>query len=670
MAISETIKINILVNKKYKDRVLDWLQEGALMQIEETDWMEQGEIKKGGNELTEKNAATEENIDYDLANVKFAIGFLAQFDETRMSLAEKLAGNKIKVVAEELGNKVLKINYKKIANECQNIEKGLGESKNQLEKIESERKILEAWVNLKISPNETETKKTKTVFGKINNQKYLDFLNKIEKESKEFAVEKIKTDERELAIMLTFSREAENGINKIFNESGFVTEELPYPDKRPREALGDILTLKHKNIKTNDELRNEAKKLAKEMKNLKIAFDWLVWRKAKKESESKFGATDFTYSISGWIEKINLKGIHNKLQKLAKNNVDIEITALTKKDSEQQPVVIRNGKFWKNFEAVTGIYGLPKEDEPDPTVFLAPFFIIYFGFCLTDAGYGIILAVAAWLAIKIMKMPPENQKLLRVLMYGGVSTFILGALFGGWFGITLDNLPNSAIKDFLISLRMIDPMRSPLLVLGITFGLGIIQVWTGIIISMWWQIKQKQYREALLSRGVWVYFIPTILFWVSGKIGILPQGLLKLSNVLILAGVAIMILTQGRKQKNIVAKLGAGVLSLYGLVGYLSDVLSYSRLLALGLGTGIIAMVVNLIAGLFKEMIPYVGWVVAILILVGGHAFNIVINVLGAFIHSGRLQFVEFFPKFMEGGGMRFRPLRRESKYVEIITNI
>lgn len=108
-------------------------------------------------------------------------------------------------------------------------------------------------------------------------------------------------------------------------------------------------------------------------------------------------------------------------------------------------------------------------------------------------------------------------------------------------------------------------------------------------------------------------------------------------------------------------------MSLYGLVGYLSDVLSYSRLLALGLATGIIAMVINLIAVLFRDMIPYVGWAVAILILIGGHLFNLVINVLGAFIHSGRLQFVEFFPKFMEGGGARFKPLRRESKYVEIV---
>lgn len=129
-----------------------------------------------------------------------------------------------------------------------------------------------------------------------------------------------------------------------------------------------------------------------------------------------------------------------------------------------------------------------------------------------------------------------------------------------------------------------------------------------------------------------------------------------------------LILTQGRDKKNIVAKLVSGVLSLYGLVSYMSDVLSYSRLLALGLATAIIALAVNVIVNLFIG-IPYVGWIFAAVIFVGGHAFNLLINALGSFIHSGRLQFVEFFGKFMEGGGKDFKPFSKKSKYVFIKNN-
>ena len=134
------------------------------------------------------------------------------------------------------------------------------------------------------------------------------------------------------------------------------------------------------------------------------------------------------------------------------------------------------------------------------------------------------------------------------------------------------------------------------------------------------------------------------------------------------AGLGAIILTQGRA-KNILLKFGIGIISLYGLINYLGDILSYSRLLALGLATGIIAMVINLVAMIFKDMMPFewMGWIVAGIVLIGGHLFNIVINVLGAFIHSGRLQYVEFFPKFMEGGGRRFKPFTRKNNYIRVI---
>ena len=194
--------------------------------------------------------------------------------------------------------------------------------------------------------------------------------------------------------------------------------------------------------------------------------------------------------------------------------------------------------------------------------------------------------------------------------------------------------------------------------------LGIIQVIVGILVSMWWKIKHKNYVSAVLDSGLWLYFILSILFWASTKLGFVSFAGAK---YLVWAGALAMIATQGRQNKNPILKVATGILSLYGLVGYLSDVLSYSRLLALGLATGIIAMVINLIAALTIEMVPYVGYVIAIFILIGGHTFNIGINALGAFIHSSRLQFVEFFPKFMEGGGRNFVPLQKESKYVRLV---
>ncbi|MBU4332147.1 V-type ATP synthase subunit I [Patescibacteria group bacterium] len=663
MSLSETIKINILINKKYQDKVLNFLQTYSLMQIELGDTADTDSPAAPPNELTT------DNIDYDLAGVKFALDFLTPFDEIKVPLAEKLTGNKIKLGQGGLEKTVKDYNYKIIIEKCQNMESEISKCESELKEGGNEKEQLEPWRNLQIAPKQAETEKTKTIFGKINTQKYLDFINTLDKQTKETAITKVHLTDRDSFLALTFLKNHEGKVNKISNELGFDSQELPYADKLPKKALENIKIQEYKNTKIIGDLKNEARELTREMRSLKIIFDWLTWQKAKQEGGSKLARTNYTARITGWIEKAHFKILHNKLQKITKNNVEIKALDLKEKDKTNQPVVIKNKPFWRPFESVTGIYGLPKATETDPTVFLAPFFIIFFGFCLTDAGYGILLAALAYAAIKIMKVPRENQKLFRVLIYGGIVTFILGVVFGGWFGIALDDLPNSTIKNTLLALRQIDPIKNPLLVLGITFVMGVIQIWTGVIIAMWWEFKHKRYLDGILKHGVWVYFIPAILFWVANKAGVLPQSLMGLAKVLLWLGIAVMIATQGREQKSIIAKIGAGIISLYGLVGYLSDVLSYSRLLALGLATGIIAMVINLIAFLFKDMIPYVGWIVAIVILVGGHLFNLVINVLGAFIHSGRLQFVEFFPKFMEGGGARFRPLQRESKYVEIVDN-
>ena len=170
--------------------------------------------------------------------------------------------------------------------------------------------------------------------------------------------------------------------------------------------------------------------------------------------------------------------------------------------------------------------------------------------------------------------------------------------------------------------------------------------------------------DAILDDLLWIYFLLILVAF-----GIQKAGAITISpyiGKMVLGGVVALVLTQGRKEKNLILKIGSGILSLYKTVGYLSDTLSYSRILALGLATSIIAMVINMVAIMTKDMIPIVGYVIMILVLIGGHIFNIAVNVLGSFIHSSRLQFVEFFSKFLVGGGTEFDPLRRESKFVEM----
>ena len=246
---------------------------------------------------------------------------------------------------------------------------------------------------------------------------------------------------------------------------------------------------------------------------------------------------------------------------------------------------------------------------------------------------------------------------------------VAGYFFGGYFGLTVEQAPGFMIENGAFKGQILNPAAGsgPLIFLVLALVLGIVQVLIGKAIDGWWKIKQKQYLDAVLDSFLWIYFLVAIMsYGLAASGALIPIEYAGILKWCVLIGVAAMILTQGRKQKGIAGKVGIGVLSLYGLVGYLGDILSYSRIMALGLGTGIIAFAMNIIAALAYDLIPYVGIVVAILVLIVGHTMNLVLSALGAFIHSARLQFVEFFSKFMEGGGVGFKPFKRTCKYIVI----
>lgn len=204
-----------------------------------------------------------------------------------------------------------------------------------------------------------------------------------------------------------------------------------------------------------------------------------------------------------------------------------------------------------------------------------------------------------------------------------------------------------------------------MLMLGISFGLGLIQIFTGLGIKFYMNARSGHLLDAVFDQGFWMVFLGGLVILGAGY-GIGATGFGGIGKVLAIAGAAGLILTQGRAHKNLLKRLGSGLLSLYGLSGYLSDVLSYSRLLALGLASGVIATVIDDLA-LRLWGVPVVGWLATVVLLAAGHAFNLGINVIGAYVHSSRLQYVEFFTKFFEGGGRKFRPFRIRTRYIELL---
>lgn len=387
-----------------------------------------------------------------------------------------------------------------------------------------------------------------------------------------------------------------------------------------------------------------------------------------------FAETRQVYFVEGWMKQHDVGRLTAGLREF-----DDSVAILFEDadpDDDSVPVILENSPRLQPFEVITRMFGMPKYSEHDPTPMLAPFFILFFGLCLTDAGYGIALALLMSWLLNTYVLDTGTAQLAKLLMYGGFSTIACGALTGGWLGNILDFLPGwlgfvTAAKNAVV---VIDPLLQPIQFLGIALFLGYAQVCYGIYLKMRHRMARGDTDDALLDEGVWLVFVNSlILLLVVGASGMrqnpatagLGQGLFLMFAAIAAVSGGVRIWYIKREEPNPIKRVLSGVLSLYDFVGIFSDILSYSRLLALGLATGVIASVVDMLA-MMVGGVPGIGFILSIMIFCFGHAFNLVINALGSFIHSGRLQFVEFFSKFFDAGGKQYQPFKFESKYFEI----
>lgn len=659
MSVAKVEKVNILFDRDDKEIVIDRLQDFGFVQILDTS--------SCGNlsELDSIDVSQElSKTDYILAGVKFCIDYLSPFEEKHGSALDRMISGKPGFSRSHIERRVSEIKHEDIVRDVQELEASFNKVDNELAMISSERLVIMPWRLVPFVLNHDKMPHGFDYILAVGASGVLDQIKRVlEEEGIAFEASVVSGNGKNEFFYCISPRIFFDKTQRIITSAGGEIVEVDGMQEYVRERLLQIDTNEQKLYKSREELVFRAGELARHIPDLKMVYDYYAWERGRLEAISRAGQTDRVNVLTGWIEVLKIPELEKALSGITPRAA---VVPAHKSDSEEPPVIMRNSKWARPFEAITGIYGSPSYNEPDPTPWLAPFFVVFFGLSLTDVGYGVFLAVLSALGLKFMAHTDEAKKLMKVMIVGGVSTAVLGALFGGWMGVSIDNLAPWVLRDFLVGIRLIDPIANPISVLILSFILGIFQVMVGLFINIKWQFSHGDKKEAVWGSGVWLVFLIVVVLWVLGKIGIFPKSSLGLLTPLAFGAMGLVILAGTRKTKNWFLKLPIGILGLYDLVGYFSDVLSYSRLLALGLGTGIIAMVVNLIARLAVDMVPVVGWVFFVLILIGGHLFNIAINVLGAYIHSSRLQFVEFFPKFMEGGGKSFVPFRKESKYIRL----
>jgi len=593
MAVCKVKKVNIFTHLEFKDKIIEELQKAGCVQMIDVT----SKLKISG--LLDFNKINIAESDSALAEVKYCVDYLSNF-QSKSKKSDKSVSTLNNVYDyKKLSSLFFQHDYKKIYEKCVELDGDLKKLKTRENYLKNTQEQLEEWRELDVKIDDLEeTKNTKIIAGTLPSKDFISCLEEIKKIGKEIEITKVSEDKKQCKIIIILISEYYSSIKKILSKYSMDYFKAPLEfSGTPNNILSDIA----------GELKNIEEKR-------KIIFD--ASKKLHRENLCK--QTKKVIIIEGWILEKDLNKLKNTLYKKFK---ELEIVFSDPKENEDIPVALKNNKFVEPFESVTELYGIPKYTEFDPTPLFAPFYFIFFGMCLSDAGYGLIIATLSYFALLKFKFEGMVKKLFGLFFLGGLSTFIMGAIMGSWMGDTLNYLPKNLlfIKTFLINtISLLDPIKDPMPLLLISLSLGVIQIYTGFIIKFIANVKENKIKTGLMDQGSWLLLISGLLLSIlANSVGSLA-GLKIITKYIIWAGLLSVVVTQGRANKNIILKAAGGVLSLYDIIGYFSDILSYSRLFALGLSTAVLAVVVNNFVMLFKD-IPFVGFILAAL---GIYPFN------------------------------------------------
>lgn len=409
------------------------------------------------------------------------------------------------------------------------------------------------------------------------------------------------------------------------------------------------------NLEIINELEEKLKSFALSLDEIRLLSDQMLSEKELKKYQAE--TTERTIYFEGWVREDQQDLLNKAVARVTSNH---EIDLREPLPQENPPTYNKNNKFVAPFETITNMFSVPSYHEIDPNPVMSVWYWMFFGMMMGDWGYGIVMAILFGLFLFIKKPKGDMKKLIQVLFYSSFTSILFGVLYGSVFGISFDI--GKAI--FGVKFQLFDPMNDPIPMLIASLAVGTIHIFVALIIKSIRMAKEKDYLGILAEAVSWMLIIPgLVILLVLPKLAILGYVMAGLGALMIL-------LFSGRGSKKIFKKVTSGLGGLYGITSYLSDILSYSRILALALSSGVIAYSMNIIGSLVITGAWYT-YIFGIIIFIIGHVFNLAMGLLSAYVHDSRLQYIEFFGKFYDGGGYAFTPLKLQYNHIyEIEDNL
>lgn len=639
MPIARMTRVSVLAPRDMREDLLDQLHRMGTVHVIDvaTVAAEDEELKPFHNTFEPETRM----LRLTLAECDFIIELLERFEGKKKGFISGFLAPKVHISYEEFIKIEREIDLEKVYREMEELDTGFRRSESAISELEDDLVAMTPWRGLDSPLSAMETGSIGYRLVVTDAGIIADWELELEERCPHVDWEEVHREKDKVFLAAVAHRDDLAEFDLLTTEHGM--EQVQFSGKSG--TFAEEMALTEEELTREAGLRAEAEKAIKDRLPIKpqvMAFnDFLYNSLAKEEAKGKLLHTQSVVALEGWVEESRVEEVQEGLRWLGQK-VDVEFEP--PEEDDIPPTLMINRPRIRPTENLINLFGIPSHGETDPTPFVAPFFILFFAMCIGDLGYGLILALVFWLAMKKLDLTKGTKSFLRLFFYCGLATIVVGVFTRGYFGIDGEVLPG-----FLKFRGTMDIIKEPETLMLICVALGLIHISVGVAIEMYDNIRQNSIWLGFCEQGT------TLLLWfgiaVFGVGLIAGVGAVKTGGLyLMAAGAAGIILLSNITSKSIAGKFFGGLFNLYGLFGgTIGDVASYLRLYALGLATVAIGYVINLMAGMVLG-VPVLGILLMLLVLVGGHTFNLLINFLGAFVHPLRLQYVEFFGKFYEDG--------------------
>ena len=651
MAIAKMKKLTLISFHEQKEQLLKSIQELQNLEVVDLHSTELGDLEISTNDV-EKLQTTIKQCETQIDQIESAINFLqSHLPET--SLLKKLRTEKQAFTLESLSAEVAKFSTKELVDHLLTKQIELEKMEERRQKLTEEEAFFENWKKLNFRKEDVQNAKfitgsVGTVPQHIQNQ----YINQL-KETNILFIEEIYQNKDEHGVFISYDLKNEEEVQYILNECHFddlTTNFVENPSNALQKIKHELAELQT----TQEQMISKLEKMKAEEWQLMLADEY---NKAVLEREkSKLLVIDekHLFVMEGWLEEAEVQSVKQVLQEsLNPYDYSVLVEEIREEDYDRVPTILKNNNLIAPFENVTEMYNLPKYNEIDPTPLLAPFYFVFFGMMVADLGYGLLLWLATFTALKFLKFDPPMKKNLKFFHTLSYPTMVWGLIYGSFFGFELPFLLLSTTNDVIT-----------ILIISVVFGL--IQIFVALGINTYLKIREGEISASIADGIGWIAILTGLITLLLGSM-IFNQALMtQIGAGIAILGVLGILGASMAGSKNKGLGLGLGVYNLYGITSYIGDIVSYSRLMALGVSGASIALAFNMII----SFIPPIGrFTIGVVLFIALHAVNIGLTMLSAYVHGARLIFVEFFGKFFEGGGKPFKPLKASEKYIVLKNN-